>query len=166
MMRESIHSVCSKFNMNRVLSDYSMRMYGPAINDYQSLSANNFQYLTEAINNEDDIIKHWTDIRFINFTTSFDKKDYIIEAEMIEASCTVDFGQASPELFTVELFYSFENKNKFEVIPMEIQSKYKTRVYYQCSFEIRGYGAQSMNCRLRPSHEILWDLHSELIKWA
>jgi len=166
MMKESIHSVCSKFNMNRVLSDYLTRLYKPAIDDYQRLSENNFQYLTEAIDYEDDIMKHWVNIRFTDCATSLDKKDHIVEAETIEVNCTVDFGQASPQLFTVELFYSFDNENKFEVIPMEAQGKNKTRVYYRCSFEIQGYGIQSMNCRLRPAHEILWDLHPELMKWA
>lgn len=166
MMKESIYSVCSKFNMNRVLSDYLTKLYKPAIDDYHRLSENNYQYLTEAVNHEDDILKHWDDIRFIDYASSLDKKDNIVEAETIEVNCTVDFGQASPQFFTVELFYSFDSKNKFEVIPMETQSKDKTRVHYRCSFEIQGYGIQNINCRIRPADKILWDLHPELMKWA
>lgn len=166
MMKESIHSVCSKFNMNRVLSDYLTKLYKPAIDDYKRLLENNFQYLTQAIDHEDDIIKHWANIRFVDFTTSLDKKDRVMEDETIEVNCTVDFGQASPQLFTVELFYTYDNKNRFKIIPMEAQGKDKTRVYYRCSFKIQGYGIQGMNCRIRPAHEIIWDLHPELIKWT
>jgi starch phosphorylase len=166
MMKESIYSVCGNFNMNRVLSDYFTKLYKPAIDDYSRLSENNFQHLTEAVSHEDDIIKHWAGIHFTDLSTNLDKKDHISEAETAEVNCTVDFGPASPKLFAVELFYTFDNKNNFELIPMQEKDKDRSWVSYQCSFEIAGYGVQSMNCRLRPSNEVLWDLHPELIKWA
>jgi hypothetical protein len=49
---------------------------------------------------------------------------------------------------------------------MELESVKDGRAYYRYSLGLEGYGNQSLNIRLRPSNEIVQQMHPEYIKWA
>jgi starch phosphorylase len=165
MMKESISSACRIFNMNRVLMCYLDRLYIPSRNHFERLCENDCELLKETTKQEQAILKYWDDVKLVNFSTNIDKKEHLVEADCIEASCTVNFGDAPSELFCVELFYMLRNKSDFKIIPMEIKSRENTHGHYQCHFEVEGYGLQNINVRIKPADETVQDLHPELIKW-
>lgn len=165
MMKESISSACRIFNMNRVLMCYLDRLYIPSKSHFERLCENDCKLLKEATKQEQVILKYWDDIEFINFSTNIDKKEHLVEADRIEAWCTVNLGEAPPELFCVELFYMLRGKNDFKIIPMETKGRENTLGYYKCHFELEGYGLQNINVRIKPANEVVRDLHPELIKW-
>jgi len=166
MMKESIYSVCRKFNMNRVLSGYLEKLYVPAKNRFERLSGNNFQPLKEATSQEQLLLEHWDDVEFVHFATNMDTKDQLSETDVLEVQCAVNLGRGPAELFSVELLYMLDNEGKFKIVPMQRQSQKGAVAYYGCSLAIEGYGLQSLNARIKPSNEVLQDLHPELIKWA
>jgi starch phosphorylase len=165
MMKESTSSVCRKFNMNRVLMSYLKKFYLPVKKDFERFCENNFQYLRESVNQEQEVVNPWDNIKFTHFSTNIGKKEHLVEADHIEARCTINLADAPPELFSVELFYMLGNGNSFRIIPMHLQSRKSSLAYYECSFEIEGYGLQSINARIKPADETVQDLHPELIKW-
>ena len=165
MMKESISSACKIFNMNRVIMCYLDRLYIPSKNYFKSLTENDNKLLKETTDQEQNILEHWNDIEFFSFSANIDNKEQIIESDRIEIRCTVNMNNAPPELFRVELFYMFNNKSSFKIIPMTLQNRKKTLCRYKCDFEIEGYGLQNINARIRPANEIIQDLHPELIKW-
>jgi len=165
MMKESISYVCRKFNMNRMLMDYLDKLYLPSKKDFEGLCANNFQGLRAAVEREPQILKHWETIKFTDFWTNLDKKDRLFEGDRLEIRCAVDLDKARPELFCVEFFYMLANSNSFKIIPMQLQSRKGTLAYYECSFEIKGCGLQSINARIKPADQTVQDLHPELVKW-
>lgn len=169
MMKESIYSVCRKFNMNRVLLAYLQKLYLPAKLRFERLSGEDFRLLKEATgpgSAEASLLAHWDDVKFVQFSINVDAKDRLAEADSVQIQCAVDLAKTSAELFSVELLYMIDGGNRFKIIPMQQQSQKGTLTYYGCSLNIEGYGLQSLNARIKPSNEVLQDLYPELIKWA
>ena len=166
MMKESLFSVCQNFNINRVLCDYLKKYYLPSVQACEEISRDDYQMLKIAAQEEKDVLKYWDNIKIVSFLTDIEKKDRLAKGEIVNIQCTVQLGQASPELFCAELFYLLEGNSKFKIIPMNLQTKENTTSNYQCSFEIEGYGLQNINIRIKPANKIVQDLHPELVKWA
>jgi len=166
MMKESICSVCQTFNMNRVLKEYVNKLYIPAKNCCEDICNNNFQNLREATRDEKEVTKCWPDIKFLDFSTNVDKRDYLFETDILEVKCTLDLGEGATELFLVELCYIYDSSGGFKTIPMELTNRKDTLAHYECSLAIEGYGVQQINIRIKPANETLQDAHPELVKWA
>jgi len=165
MMKESICSVCKKFNMNGVLKSYLDKLYMPSKRHFESLCRDSFLPLKQLDEKEQKILKYWDGIKFTSFSTSADKKDFLIEEDNLQVSCSVDLSQAPPELFTVELCYILDNDNNYKIIPMQPQDPKGSIANYECSFKIEGYGLQNINARIKPADGNIQDLHPELVKW-
>lgn len=166
MMRRSIATACSGFNMNRVLADYARQYYIPAKRQLQSLSANDCEMLRKAFQGRDALLNNWDRVVIRDLSTTVDRKDRVCQGEKVEVRCMVDFHGAPPDAFGVELYLSQNNVDEFTVIPMtggEMQGHSRP---YTCSFDIVEHGLLSMNVRIRPADPILRDSHPELIKWA
>jgi starch phosphorylase len=165
MMKESIASVCRLFNMNRVILCYLNTLYLPSKKHFEKISDNDCLLTKQAVQLQDKILKYWDYIEFKSFITDIDKKEYLSELDNISALCTIDLGQADPNLFSVELFYILDTEGNFKIIPMQLDKMENAVAHYQCSFQIEGYGLQNINVRIRPENKIVQDLHPELIKW-
>ncbi|MFA5239028.1 MAG: alpha-glucan family phosphorylase [Phycisphaerae bacterium] len=165
MMKNSIASVCRDFNMNRVLCDYMEKSYVPAMEGSARLSEDNYELLKQAIEEEKELLRHWGSIKITSFSTSIEQKGRLEEGESMDVECGIQFGQARPELFDVELFYMYKGDNSFKVLPMKLASKQGDVTSYKYSLGIEGYGSQSLNVRIKPANAIVADIHPELIKW-
>jgi len=166
MMRRSIATACSGFNMNRVLADYTRQYYVPARQQLQKLSANDCEVLRKAFQGQDALLNNWDRVTIRDLSTTVDRKDRVCQGEKVEVRCMVDFHGAPADAFGVELYLSQNNVDEFTVIPMtggEMQGHSRA---YTCSFDIVEHGLLSMNVRLRPADPILRDSHPDLIKWA
>ncbi len=166
MMRNSIATACSGFNMNRVLADYTRQYYIPAKRQLQNLSANDYEMLRKAFQGRDALLNNWDRVVIRDLFTTVDRKDHVCQGEKVEVRCMVDFHGAPVDAFGVELYLNQNNVDEFTVIPMtggEMQGHSRT---YTCSFDIVEHGLLSMNVRIRPADPILRDSHPDLIKWA
>ena len=164
MMKDSLFSVCRDFNMNRTLCDYLKKCYIPSKNDSARILDNDRELLKKAVLQEQLVLKHWDNIEITSFSIGA-KKDHLTEGEHIRIECGVRFDGAEPELFSVELFYMYDEKNAYKVLPMEAARRQNNTVYYEHLLEIERYGAQKLNVRIKPANEIVQDIHPELIKW-
>lgn len=165
MMKSSIVSACRDFNMNRVLSDYMEKSYIPAMKDSARISERNYELLKQAVEEENEFLRHWDSIKITSFSTSIEQTDRLAEGESMDVECGIQFGQARPELFRVELFYMYDGDDSYKVLPMELAPKQGDITHYKHSLEIEGYGSQSLNVRIKPANAIVQDIHPELIKW-
>ena len=166
IMRESIASVCGNFNMNRVLMEYLTKFYKPGAEIFDGLCADNYQRLKNAVSQEREILKCWSLLGFTDFSTSLDRQEHVTEGDKIEVRCTVNLDRAPAELFAVELFYMFDNKRSYKVMPMTLKNREGNLAYYECSCEIEGYGLHNINIRLKPADPTVQDLHPEWVKWS
>jgi len=165
MMKDSISSVCRDFNMNRMLCDYLEKSYIPAMKDSARISDDNYQLLKQAVRKEKELSKHWDKIKITSFSTNTEKEDCLTEGRNVEVECGVQFDEASPELFRVELFYMYDQDSAYKILPMELTHRRGDITYYKHSLEVEGYGSQSLNVRIKPENAIVQDIHPELIKW-
>lgn len=165
MMKDSMYSVCRNFNINRVLRDYLRQCYIPAKHALAEISENNYALLKKACRQEQQVLEYFDDIEPAYFTTDMEKKDHITEGESVEIRCAVKFNHAKPELFTVELFYLYDQANNYKILPMKLTAAKDGLTYYKHSLKISNYGPQSLNIRIKPADPILQDIHPELIKW-
>ena len=166
MMRNSIATACSGFNMNRVLAEYTRKYYLPARQQVHSLSANDFEPLRKAMQGQDALLNSWDKVTIRDLSTTVDRKDRVCQGEKVEVHCMVDFHGAPVDAFGVELYLSQNNAEEFTVIPMTGGEMEGHSRPYTCSFDIVEHGLLTMNVRLRPADPILRDSHPELIKWA
>jgi glycogen phosphorylase len=162
MMKESIASICCRFNMNRVLADYVDRFYAPSIARITQLSQDHYEPLRQAVRRGQEILAHWDKITVAGLATSVDASDVVTEGQQIEVTCTVDLKGMPPDAIQVELFYLLQDQNEYRIVPMQP----RTGRVYGCVFEIAGRGPLSLNARLRPAAPVLQDLYPDLIKWA
>jgi starch phosphorylase len=166
MMKESISSICCRFNMNRVLADYVEKFYLPSRAMTQELARDRHKPLKQALHSAQEILRNWDRIAIGGFSTSVDKKEVITEGERVEVTCAVSLNGAAAGLFEVELFYLLRDRNEYGVVPMRSRGAENGHDVFECTFEIAGRGLLSMNARIKPSAPILQDLYPDLVKWA
>ncbi len=166
MMRRSIATACSGFNMNRVLAEYAKKYYVPAKRQLENLSVDDYGPLRKAFRGEDALVRDWEKVTIRDLTTTVDRKDRVCQGEEVEVRCMVDFQGAAADAFGVELYLSPTDSEEFTVIPMTAGEMEGQSRPYTCTFEITEHGLLSMNVRIRPADPILRDSHPELIKWA
>ncbi len=165
MMKESVISVCRQFNMNRVLIEYSAKFYSPAVSQISRLSENNFRQLRDSVAREQEILKSWDAVKFTDFTTNLNKNRRLTEGDELSVESVVDLGKAETELFSVELFYKFDNLQSYKIVPLTLKDKKGNLARYEGSLTIEGYGLQDINVRVRPADKTVQNLHPELMKW-
>jgi hypothetical protein len=144
---------------------YDEGIHRPSVNNYSRLAADNFRRLKDASKHEQEILKCWDKLAFTDFTTSLDKMERVAEGDMLQVRAIVNLGRAPTELFAVELFYMFDNRKNYKVVPMKLTKRDGNLAYYECSLSIEGYGLQNINVRLKPADPTIQTLHPELIKW-
>jgi len=164
-MKASISSICRFVNMNRVLLDYQDKFYLSSVQTAAKWSENNYASLRGAVDQQRRILACWNKIGFTEFSTNADRRSHLVETDSLEVTCAVNLDQGSSELFSVELYYAL-NDEQFTLIPMSLKERAGNIARYQGSFQIKGYGKQTLNARIRPADPIVQDLHPELIKWA
>ncbi len=166
MMKDSMFSVVHNFNVNRMLCDYLKNAYIPSKDQSARLAADNYKLLKEAVKEEELVLKYWDSVKLTSFAVSGTKKEKLTEGEIVEVRCGVNFGQAPPELFTVELFYMYDQETVYETLPMQPKQRQGNLMYYTYSLEMKGYGSQSLNVRVKPANLVIQDIYPQLIKWA
>lgn len=166
MIKQSIYSVGYEFTMRRVLTDYMRKLFMPALEASRAVARDDHRPLKEALAEEADVLKWWSDVKVTSFFTSADKRDHLDEGEKIEAECRVRLGEAPPEIFKIELFYLYNQERDYKLVPMQLLKKESGEGHYACSFHIQGYGIQGVNVRIKPAGQFVEELHPELIKWA
>lgn len=164
MMKESIFSVCRKFNINRTLSDYMKNAYTPCIDRSNKLRADEYSMVREASEHKEETLKAWPGVNFISFESGLEEKARITEGDEINVRCKVELKEANPDCFRVELFYVTGEKS-YEIIPMEPQSIQDGQAVYAGSFRVAGRGGQGITARLRPADQTVRELYPELVKW-
>ncbi len=164
MMKESLSSVCRKFNINRALGEYMTEAYMPCFKKFEKLSENNFKLLKEASLLDGKIAKGWDGISFKHFESDLENKEQVTEGDDISVKCSLDLGGLDPDLVMVEIFYMPAEKD-FSLIPLELETRDNGTAVYRGKFKVTGRGTQNMNIRVRPANETVRDMHPSLIKW-
>jgi len=166
MMKRSIYTVGMGFNMHRMLDEYSKKFYLSAINSSDKLIQNDNVELKKIINMKENVEKFWDKIYIKDFFLKFPDEDTVITGDIVNIEAYIFESGAPENLFTVEIFYQYDNDDHYEIIPMNAIESYSDQVVkYEAMFRIKSSGSQNINLRVKPStvSTIYKELH--YIKW-
>jgi starch phosphorylase len=154
-MKHSIYTVGKGFNLNRMLQEYINDYYLPAINATNELTADKNKLLKEMIKTEQELNKQWNKvsikdtyikIKDVPLTSSIT----VNSGDIVSVDCYVNMGNATQNLFGVEVLYQEDDAKAIKTIPLEFEEKYQDNVArYSGEFELSSSGLQSINIRIR-----------------
>ncbi|TYB30521.1 MAG: glycosyltransferase family 1 protein [Candidatus Mcinerneyibacterium aminivorans] len=163
-MKKSIYSICKDFNMHRMLDEYFYKSYYPAMSQIDLLEESNHKEIDEYVKQKDIIKEKWSKLYIKFIDSEFEKKD-VSTGENAKIDAYVYLDNIDPSLISVEIFYKYD-ENGYKVIDMEFLEKYEDSILkFTADVEVKGYGLEQYNVRIRPSHDMLFESNPEFVKW-
>jgi starch phosphorylase len=165
-MKQSIYTVYRHFNINRMLEEYSVKSYHPAVQTRAALLGEDRKRLREIIENMQKVRSVWDKIYIKDVVTDADHKEILFTDDQINIECYVFLDDADPALLEVQLFYLLQEEEGCETPGLRFVEKYKDKVAkYECSIALKSSGIQSFGMRVVPADRDVRELYPELVKW-
>ncbi|MBU4483951.1 alpha-glucan family phosphorylase [bacterium] len=166
MMKNSIITCCSKFNMHRAVREYLYNFYMPQMELSKKICMDNCFMLKKLNKFKKEIDSFWNKIFIRDYFTSIDGR-MPISGEAVNVDCYVYLGDIDENLVNVELLYCHsENGEKNIVVPLQFMEKYSDKVAkYYGSVVLSGNGQQEISARVAPSDPDFRALYQEYVKW-
>lgn len=165
MMKNSIITVCGKFNMHRVLREYLHGLYLPQIRITDRISENDYERLKAIVNQKKEIEAVWPKVYLKDYFTSINGKTPVSGKE-IGIDCYAYLGEVSEKLIGAEVIYCYGEEGQYEKISLDYIEKYEDRVAkYSGKVVLQGTGQQEIGVRLVPAFAELRELYPEYVKW-
>lgn len=168
-MKESMRVVGQDFCSHRMLLDYSNNSYLPALEDYKTLTENDFQKTREVTAYVRKMRENWGSVTVRSVKSHNEPVLSIGDTLHVEAE--VDLGTFVPEELAVELYYgTVSSKEQFESpirVDMQVKETKGTKALYEIKVPCRQTGRQGYAVRILPKHDAL--VHQflpGLVKWA
>lgn len=147
-MKRSIYDVGLNFNTHRMLHDYLEEFYLPAAERYKLLSRNKNKRLKELLEGCQGVKKAWDAIKFVG--QSMEIPPDLTRGSTVRIKADVFLDNASEQLFRVEAFYIYKEK-QFRNVPLTFIRKTPDRVaHYEGEVLVDGSGEQSLAIRIKP----------------
>jgi len=107
-IKESIKTLSSVFNTNRMIKDYTERYYKPAHRNFRSYSADNFATSRNISGWKENIIKKWDRVKIVNLIYK-NEKDVTVGSK-VNVRAEVELGELSEQDVKVELYFGSLNQ--------------------------------------------------------
>ena len=168
-MKNSIRTVASFFNTNRMVQEYTEKFYDNGIKNLEKLRQDNFRVLKEFASWKNSIIDKWESLEIKGVTT--EKKTEFHVGEEIEIKAEIFPGELTENDISVEIFYGNVDKNDNiidgKVEKMEFVELKDNLFIYSGKIRLNESGTYGFHVRVIPYHEgLLNKLSVGLIKIA
>jgi starch phosphorylase len=169
-MKSAMRAIGPEFNTNRMVREYTERMYLPALDRGSDLSANNFARAKQVAAWKRLLRENWHGMKILEVRVDNHKTLKVGESVTVRAH--IDLGQLKPEDVSVELFYGALNAQGEIELPkvalMKPVEKPKGTVYEFIGVnKLLMSGRLGHTVRVLPRHEDLDNpLKLGLILWA
>lgn len=163
MMKQSIHDVGRGFNMHRMLREYLDKFYLTSFANLQKIYKNDFAELSNIQELKKEIADVWDKIKIEHFEIEIEENKTIVSGEKVKVNGSINLGKARAEIFTLELFYRYNN-HQHEIIPLEFEEQKNNTAYFQGELIVKGAGRQSFNLRVCPK-PYLFKRFREYVRW-
>ncbi|WP_408956296.1 alpha-glucan family phosphorylase [Natroniella sp. ANB-PHB2] len=162
-MKESMVTNASEYSTDRMVEEYTERLYIPALKRGNKLSDNNYQEAKKLAEWKDKLRNNWHNI---NLTVQEQAKGNYNINERINLSVQVNLGKLKPVDVKVEVYLATA-KDKVENIPMKLKEEGKNGLYiYTAEINLGESGSYDYTFRVVPNYEKLAKKHElGLIKW-
>jgi starch phosphorylase len=169
-MKGAMRSIGPEFNTNRMVREYTEKMYLPALDRGNDLSANNYARAKEIAVWKQQLRENWQGLKILDVLVDNHKTLKVGESVTVHAH--VDLGHLKPQDISVELFYGVLNaQGEIEspkVALMKPTEKPKGSVYeFVAVNKLLMSGRLGHTVRVLPRHEDLENpLKLGLVLWA
>jgi starch phosphorylase len=169
-MKSAMRSIGPQYNTNRMVREYTEKMYLPAIDHYTTLTADNFKRAKKIAVWKENLRRQWQTIKIGGVIV--DDHMTLKVGESLTVRARIDLGQLKPEDVSVELYYgSLNARGEIEnpkVALMKPSDKPKGTVYEFIGVnKLETSGRLGHTVRILPRHEDLDNPYKlGLILWA
>ncbi|MDY7039781.1 MAG: alpha-glucan family phosphorylase [Chloroflexota bacterium] len=169
-MKAALKAICPYFNTDRMVREYTERLYMPGAQRYALLSADDMARAKALAEWKANLYQRWPEIRVVSIGT--DTPVEIKVGSQLQVQATIHLGDLKPEDVTVELFHGPLDV-KGEIAPggatvmSYAEEKGDSNYTFVGVITCRLSGRYGYTLRLLPHHEHLSDPYEPgLILWA
>ena len=172
LMRESIRSVTPVFNTQRMVKDYTERLYIPAAKSYEDFSRNGCGAATQLSQWKTQIRKDWPQVHISDVQVANKDRQNILVGESLEITARVHLGAVDPNHVRVEAYHGEADNGDVRnpaatVLNQSSQADGSGNYIYQGSVPATESGTYGFSVRVVPNHPHLMQAHElRLITWS
>ncbi|MCK5076649.1 MAG: alpha-glucan family phosphorylase, partial [Calditrichia bacterium] len=173
IMIESMKSNIPVFTTSRMVKDYIEKLYIPAIDNNEKISANKFKAAKELSKWKQKIERAWSSVSLTLEEQNTDNGNQVLKyGAKFEVSLLAKLGDLKPEDVLVEIYLSRPHKNESDdyilTITMEMTEDLGRGKYrYKGCIEPKDSGLFKYTARIVPKHKHLAHKHeTKMITWV
>ncbi|MFN3780634.1 MAG: alpha-glucan family phosphorylase, partial [Candidatus Kapaibacteriota bacterium] len=168
LMRNSIKTVAGQFSCSRMLKDYTVRFYIPALQNYYKLTENNAKTANELKEWKDFIRSEWKNVQIID--VSFKEEEEFYVGKPVKVYAKIKLGKLKPEDVVVHVYFgSLDPHGEMYNTSWEELSLLGNDgdiFNYGGSYFCSGTGKQGFTVRVMPNHPLLVHPQDLFCLWA
>lgn len=171
IMKNSIKSLAWNYSTDRMVQEYTERMYVPAMGGSAKLSNDNYSVARSMSAYEEHMKRNWPQVQLFAEKSANDLKDYKSNSgQEINLSVTVQLGGIDPSNVMVEVYYGIlENGKIANALSQELNCAEKTgdNLYrYSLNLKIEDGGEYAYTFRVTPRHpDLINRFDMGLVRW-
>jgi starch phosphorylase len=172
LMRESIRSVTPVFNTQRMVKEYTERLYIPAARSYEDFSRDGSGAATQLSQWKAQMRKDWPQVQISDIQIGNKDRQNISVGESLEIAARVHLGAIDPIHVRVEAYHGEVNNGDIRnptatVLNQSGRADGDGNYIYQGSVPASESGTYGFSVRVVPSHSHLMQAHElRLITWS
>ncbi len=171
MMKRSMQQVGQRFSSARTLMEYAERFYIPALENFRTISADEYKLARELAERMTNLQLHWDQIAVREIISNHSRQLHVGEPLPVEA--VVHLGDLTPEEVCVELYHgridsqgNIEHPDRREMQVIK-RSAENASWRYAVQAECRMAGRQGYAVRVLPKHKALvHEFLPRLVRWS
>ncbi len=168
LMRNSIKTVAGQFSCSRMLKDYTVRFYIPALQNYYKLTENNAKTAKELKEWKDFIRSEWKNVQIID--VSFKEEEEFYVGKPVRVYAKIKLGKLKPEDVVVHVYFGSLNPHG-EMFntgweELSLLGNDGEIFNYGGSYFCSGTGKQGFTVRVMPNHPLLVNPQDLFCLWA
>ncbi len=171
LMRESIRSITPVFNTDRMVKEYTERLYEPAARGHAKLAAAGGKSAVVLATWKDKIRLAWPEIRITDVKLENVSGGNVVVGDQVFVSATVHLGAIEPEFVTVQAYFGETVNNEINSPALvslgEVKAVRSGDYRYRGAIPASDSGSYGLSVRVIPTHPNLIQAHElRLITWA
>ena len=171
-MRESIRSVTPAFNTQRMLKEYTERLYITAAKSHENFSCDGCASAAQLSQWKAQMRKDWPQVRISDVQVGNKDRQNILVGESLQISTRVHLGAVDPKHVRVEAYHGEVDNGDIRnptatVLNQSSEVDGNGNYIYQGSVPASESGTYGFSVRVVPTHPCLMQVHElRLITWS
>jgi len=172
LMRESIRSVTPVFNTQRMVKEYTERLYIPAVKSHEDFSRDSCGAATQLSHWKVQMRKDWPQVQISDVQIANKDRQNILVGESLQVSARVHLGAVDPKHVRVEVYHGEADNGAIRnptstVLNQSSLADGDGNYLYQGSVPATESGTYGFSVRVVPTHPNLMQTHElRLITWS